>query len=190
MTTSNLTASQVVRFNKNTDLVARNAQLGTFLSGLYTDIDGAITAGATKTGEETLTNKTLTAPIGVLLTSFGTATLAELNAGKVIVEAVTGLKITPVGFWIEATGAFNSESTGATVLIATTATSPVAVVTMAKAGLTDGGVLTSAVVSANATKGAGLLAAGTAGKAIDIKTNAAFTVGTSIRYRIDYILTK
>jgi hypothetical protein len=99
-----------------------------------------------------------------------TATLAQINAGLVLIPAVAGKAITVSNVVARVTGAFAS---GTSVELESSATA-VAVETIAEAGLTNGAVLFP--TSANVTLGAGFAAA----------LPAEQTGGTSITFTITY----
>lgn len=111
-----------------------------------------------------------------------TATLAQINAGLVLIPGVTGQKITVSNYVARVTGAFAS---GTSVELESTNASPVAVTTLAEAGLTNGAVLLPS--SSNTTLGAGFGAAMGSGDGLQVVNNgSAQTGGTSIQFTIDY----
>lgn len=129
----------------------------------------------------------LRTPVGVsgnsaLKTINVTATLAQINAGLVIIPGISGRQITVTNFIERVVGAFAS---GTSVALQSDATS-VVVETTAEAGLTNGAVLTAAP-TANVTLGAGFGTALPAGEGLKVVNNgAAQTVGTSIQYTVSY----
>lgn len=114
-----------------------------------------------------------------------TATMAEVNSGKAILPAVSGVSYKVLSYTLRVTGAFNS-SAGDGVVLQSTAATPVLVTTVAKAGLTDGAVLQA--LSANTTLGVGFAANLTAGKGLNISksTATALDAGTSITVTVTY----
>lgn len=117
-------------------------------------------------------------------TLLATATLAEINAGKVLLAAVTGKTITIVDFKAKVVGNFAAATS---VEVEDTNGSPVAIASTAVAGLTDGAILNE--VESNTTMGAGYLGSLTAGAGIAItKTGSDATGGTSITVKIEYTI--
>lgn len=111
-----------------------------------------------------------------------TATLAQINAGLVLIPGLTGKKIIPLNVVARVVGAF---ATGTSVELEDTSGSPVAVLTYAEAGLTNGAVLFPN--SANVTAGAGFAAALTSGAGLQVVNNgSAQTAGTSITFTITF----
>ena len=110
-----------------------------------------------------------------------TATLAQINAGVVLIPAQTGTQITVNGYSARVLGNF---ATGTSVELESSATA-VAVTTLAEAGLTTGALLLPS--SGNTTLGAGFGAALPAGEGLSVANNgAAQTGGTSIQFLIEY----
>lgn len=109
------------------------------------------------------------------------ATLAEINAGKVLIPGVAGKQITVTSFVERVLGAF---ATGTSVdLQAETTGTKIEV--SAEAALTNGAVLIPG--SANVTLGAGFGAPLPAGEGVKVvNVGAAQTGGTSITYTITY----
>lgn len=118
-------------------------------------------------------------------TVIATVTLAQLNAGLVIVPADASRTIIPTALRLAVTGAF----TGLTDLrVSDTSAGPVDIFTVAQAQLTDGAVLTS-TGGAGITLGAGFLASLTAGAGVQVrKTGPAAVGGTSVQVMLRYIL--
>ena len=111
-----------------------------------------------------------------------TATTAQINAGLVLIPGKAGAKVTVLDYIARVTGAF---ATGTSVELESTNVSPVAVSTIAEAGLTNGAVL--GPWSANTTLGAGFGTAMGSGDGLQIVNNgSAQTVGTSIQFTITY----
>jgi len=111
-----------------------------------------------------------------------TATLAEINAGKVLIPGIAGQKITVVDYTARVTGGF---ATGTSVKLQSTNGAPVDVTTIAEAGLTNGAILLPA--SANTTLGAGYAQPlGTADGLKVVNVGAAQTGGTSIDFAISF----
>lgn len=111
-----------------------------------------------------------------------TATLAQINAGLILIPAVAGKKITVTNYVANVLGAF---ATGTSVELESTNAAPVAVTTIAEAGLTNGAILLPS--SANTTLGAGFGVGLGTGDGLKIVNNgAAQTGGTSISLAITY----
>lgn len=113
----------------------------------------------------------------------GTATTAEVNAGKTIVEADASRTICVHGGYMIARGGNASGATS--VDIKDTADTPVVAVACAVAGLTQDAVLSFDAASnvTNTTRGTGL----TAGKGLQIKkTGSNLATATSVDYLVEY----
>lgn len=111
-----------------------------------------------------------------------TATLAEINAGKVLVAAETGVTLRAIGYLATVVGSFAS---GTTVDIEDDNGTPVVVGLLSQANLTNGSKLRDG--DTGASRGAGLGGDLTAAKGISVtKTGADFTAGTSITFDIQY----
>lgn len=115
------------------------------------------------------------------LTSFAlqavpfTATLAEINAGKTIVPAVVGRTYQVHGVKFICTGSF---AAGTDIRISDTAGTPVDVVTVPVASLTDGALITES--TANNVVGT-MFADLTASKGVQIrKTGSSMTTATKV----------
>lgn len=116
------------------------------------------------------------------LSLVATLTLAEINAGIVILAGVAGKTITPLDFKAKVNGTFASTTS---VDVQDTNSSAVAIATIAVAGLTDGSIINE--VDGDIVMGAGYLGALTAGEGIEVVNNGATaTGGTSITFKIDY----
>lgn len=119
-------------------------------------------------------------PTQIKTASF-TATLAQINAGLILIPGVAGKKITISNVIARVVGAF---ATGTSVELESSTTA-VAVETIAEAALTNGAVLFP--TSANVTLGAGFAAALPVGEGVSVANNgSAQTAGTSITYTITY----
>lgn len=117
-------------------------------------------------------------------TIVNTVTLAELNAGKTLFSGVSGKTITVVGFDAKVVGNF---ATHTSADLEDTNGTPVAIATLAAAALTTGAVLDS--TTSNVTMGAGYLGALTTGEGIAVtNTGSAATGGTSITFKVDFII--
>lgn len=111
-----------------------------------------------------------------------TATLAELNAGKAILAAQTGIAYRVLNYTARVVGAF-AAATG--ILIQDSNGTPVVVTTIAVAGLTNGAVLQPS--SSNTTIGAAFAGLTTANKDLNIiKNGIDLTTGTSITITVTY----
>lgn len=119
---------------------------------------------------------------GAVKTVTVSSTLAEINAGKVLLPAVAGKKITIVDYTARVTGAF---ATGTSVIIESTNGTPVLVSTIAEAGLTNGAILKP--TSANTTLGAGFSVPLGSGDGLQVvNSGAAQTGGTKIDWTFLY----
>jgi hypothetical protein len=113
-----------------------------------------------------------------------TATLAQINAGAIIIPGVAGKKIVVSNYVARVLGNF---ATGTSVELESTNGTPVAITTWAEAGLTTGNILVPG--SSNTTLGAGFGAPLGAGDGVQIVNNgSAQTGGTSISGSITYSL--
>jgi len=111
-----------------------------------------------------------------------TATLAEINAGKELIPAITGKKIRILDIDAKVSGNF---ATGTSVEVEDSNGTPVVALQYAVAALTDGAFLEAD--TANVTIGAGYMADLTISKSLRIeKTGSDFTGGTSITLMISY----
>jgi len=117
-------------------------------------------------------------------TYVGTVTLAQLNAGKVLVAGITGYTLTPIYYKIVVNGTAGGSGN---VVLEDTAGSPVVITTVTEAGLA--GILTSEAAASGKTDGAGLYAALTSGNGIQIPASASLTTLTSLTVVIDYLIT-
>jgi hypothetical protein len=124
---------------------------------------------------------TLLNSTGVVKNLLVTVTLAQIQAGIVILPAAPGVTITPLSFRLIVNGTAGGSGN---FVIQDTNGSPVAIVTVAEAQLT--GQIVPATVSI--TLGAGYLAPLTAGKGIAIPASASLTTLTSITVSLDYVL--
>lgn len=110
------------------------------------------------------------------------ATLAQINAGLVLIPGVSGKKITVTDYTARVIGAF---TTGTSVELESTNASPVAVSTVAEAALTNGAILKP--TSANTTLGAGFAIPLGSGDGLQVVNNgSAQAGGTSITFNITY----
>jgi Uncharacterized conserved protein (DUF2190) len=117
-----------------------------------------------------------------LQTVIVTATLAQINAGKVLIPGAVGQKITVTDYTARVVGNF---ATGTSIEMESTNVTPVAVSTIAEAGLTDAAILRPS--SANTTLGVGFAAQLGAGDGLQVVNNGANqTAGTSVTFTITY----
>jgi hypothetical protein len=114
----------------------------------------------------------------------GTATLAEIKAGKTLIYPVSGKSIKVLRYYAKVIGNF---TTGASVILRDSNATPVTVATMLTAALTDGAKISSEVNITNVTDGAGLLSSLTVSTSLVIPADAAMSGGTSITFSIDYM---
>lgn len=118
----------------------------------------------------------------MLRSSIVTATLAEINAGKVLIAGQVGKKLRVVGIVQRVTGGF---TTVTSVRVQSSNAAPVIVTDTAVAALTNGAVIVPG--TANNTLGAGFAAdLGTGDGLVVAKNGADAAVGTSIQYTITY----
>lgn len=111
-----------------------------------------------------------------------TATLAEINAGKVLIPGVVGQAITVADITARVTGTF---ATGTSVKVQSTNGTPVDVLTYAEAAIAGTGVVFSN--TANVTAGAGFgTPLGTGDGLQVVNTGSAQTGGTSIKFTISF----
>lgn len=119
---------------------------------------------------------------GGLRSAIFVATLAQINAGLILIPGVAGKKITVTNYVARVVGAF---TTGTSVELESTNASPVAVTTLAEAGLTNGAVLLPS--SGNTTLGAGFAAQLGSGDGLQVVNNgSAQAGGTSITFTVSY----
>lgn len=115
-------------------------------------------------------------------TAIVTATLAQINAGLVMIPGVTGKAITILNIAERVSGAFASNTS---VDVQSTNATPVKVAVAPVAGLTNGAVIVPGMSSL--TLGAGFaLALGTGDGLKVVNTGGAATGGTSITFTITY----
>lgn len=108
-----------------------------------------------------------------------TATLAEINAGKVIVPAKTGKKIRVTGYIARSVGAFGAN----TSVDLESTTSHTKVTAIARAGLTDGAILMPS--STNTTLGAGFGADLESGESLSVvNVGSTATTATSMTFTV------
>lgn len=111
-----------------------------------------------------------------------TATLAEINAGKVLIPGVGSKQVTVLDYTARVAGNF---ATGTAVLLESTNGTPVVASTIAEAALTTGAILKPA--SANTTLGAGFSVPLGVGDGVKVaNSGSAQTGGTSIQFTILY----
>lgn len=107
-----------------------------------------------------------------------TVTLAEVNAGKTILPAITGKSYRIVGGYLKSTGAFAALTS---IDIEDTNGTPVTVASYAQAQLTDGAEFDLWSTVSGQTKGAGWLAALTLSKGVRvIKKGSDGTTATNV----------
>lgn len=113
-----------------------------------------------------------------------TCTMAEVNAGKVIVPAITGKQILVTGYLMIIAGSFNTLTD---VRLQSSNATPVVVVTALLAAIPDAAKISSDAVISNVTDGAGFMVALGSGDSLKlVKTGSAATTGTSIKVRVRY----
>lgn len=111
-----------------------------------------------------------------------TATLAEINAGKVIVPALSGKSIVVTDFAARVSGNFTATTS---VDLQATTTTATKVQVCAVAALTDAAVLKDG--TANVTRGAAMYGSAPAGESISVaNVGTAAAGGTSITFYVTY----
>lgn len=112
------------------------------------------------------------------------ATLAEINAGKVLIAGVTGKQITILDFVERVTGNF---ATGTAMVLESTNGTPVLVQTELVAALTNGAIVLPQASDTNETLGAGFAVALGVNDGLQVvKTGSAMTGGTKVDFQITY----
>lgn len=109
------------------------------------------------------------------------ATLAEINAGKILIPGVAGQKITISDYTARVTGTFGG---GTNIILESTNGTPVVVSTIAEAGLTNGAILMPG--SANTTLGAGFAAQLGASDGLQVVSTGTQTTATKIDFTINF----
>lgn len=111
-----------------------------------------------------------------------TATLAEINAGKILIPGITGQKIEVLDYTARVAGTF---LTGTAVILESTNGTPVVISTIAEAALGTGAI--NKPGSANNTLGAGYAAPlGTSDGVQVVNSGSAQTGGTSIAFTFTF----
>lgn len=142
-----------------------------------------LTPGYTSTGTIAAVSGLQTALNQRVQTARVTATLAELNAGKVLIAGTATKQIRVVDYTARVVGAFTT-TTSADLQSETTGTK---VTALGVAGLTNGAVLQPA--SANTTIGAGFAADLEVGEGLKVvNTGSAAAGGTSITFTVSYAI--
>ncbi len=114
-------------------------------------------------------------------------TLAEVNAGVVLVDPVPGKQILVTDVFFRGIGSNAADATD--VRIQDTADTPVVVITALTAALASNANIVGRAVIANVTKGAGWLTALTRGKGLNfVKTGSTMTGATSFEVVVEYQL--
>lgn len=114
-------------------------------------------------------------------------TLAEVNAGVVMVSPVAGERVLVTSFFFRAIG---GNPAGATdVRLQDTADTPVPIVTTTVAALASSANITAFHEVAGSTKGAGFLTPLTLGRGVNfVKTGGTMTTATSFEVLVEYQL--
>lgn len=112
-----------------------------------------------------------------------TVTLAELNAGKTLIPAISNKKLLVTRYFVKVNGNFSG---GTGVVLQDNSSSPVVLTTITTSALTDGNKISSDVDVDGVTDGPGMLIALTANRSLDIKKDEDLSGGTSITVSIDY----
>jgi hypothetical protein len=121
----------------------------------------------------------------VVLNYTGTVTLADIKSGIILVSGVSGRTIKPIRYFVKVNGTFTG---GTSVIIRDTNGTPVVITTIGVEALTDGAKISSDLVIANVTDGAGFCANLSANAGFAIAPDAAMAGGTSLLVSIDYII--
>ena len=146
------------------------------------NVDNYFKQAGSSTDNELIVNGTFSSN-KVVQTAIVTATLAEINAGKTLIDGVAGKTISIVGIEGKAVGTFAALTS---VEVEDTNGTPVAIISTAVANLDDDYI---AAGQTGNTIGAGYLGALTTGAGVAVtKTGSTGTGGTSITYKIDYII--
>lgn len=116
----------------------------------------------------------------------GTATLAEINAGKTLITGIPGQQIRVIGGYMRVNGG----ALGAlTALVIEESDGSPDIVSWAQANLTDASRWDLRTVITGQTIGAGFNAALTAGQGVSLsKTGSDATTATDIEYVLDYVI--
>jgi len=165
--------------------IFRHATAGT-AAGNWLELTALDTAGVTNADLVKLHALTVSAtdinrPKAAILLPV-TVTLAEANAGKVLLPDAAGVTLTPVDFSVQVTGVW---ATGTSLDLTDTNGAAVNIASIAVAALTNGAFIRPN--SANVTLGAGFLGPLTASKGIKAGvTGAAMTGGTKVKVTVWY----
>ena len=114
----------------------------------------------------------------------GNATTAQVNAGKTIVNAVSGRTLTVVGGWMRALGG-NAGGTTSVDIKDTKATSPVVAVACTQAGLTQNTILRFGTATTGEFNTSNTALTKNKGLQI-VKTGNDLTTATSVDYVVYY----
>lgn len=121
-----------------------------------------------------------------VLAYVGDVSLAEINAGKIVLPVITGRQYKIVGGYLKSTGAFAALTS---IDIEDTNSSPVQIASYAQAQLTDGAEFNLQSTVSGQTKGAGWLAALTASKGVRvIKKGSNGTTATKVTVILLYVI--
>lgn len=148
---------------------------------------GSMPSGAENGDSVTLDTQALTCTLNASLNDkifcySEVVSLADLNAGKVLVAGASNVTLVPLAFSAVVAGNF---ATVTSYIIQDTNDTPVNIQSLLVAALTDGAQIFDG--ASNVTRGAGMFKALTAGKGIQVvKSGSAGTGGTSIRINLLY----
>lgn len=178
-----LTANAAISRGQAVEIVAATPGLVNPSAGILPVIGYALDT-ALNNGD--LIRVILRVPTGVAASSFTkianvTATLAQINAGLVLIPGVTGKKITVTDYIARAVGSFAG---GTNVILESNNVAPVVVSTIAEAALTSG--TPNLPTSANNTLGAGFAAQLGSGDGLQIVSTGTQTTATSLNLVITY----
>jgi hypothetical protein len=169
-----MTAS-AVELNKNTGVTAGTVTASkTVVAGANGEVAGLTLDSATNYVKNTV------------VAYAANITTAQLNTGLTLIPAVAGKTIRVTRLSVKINGAFNSGA-GTSIIFQDTHTSPVAILTIAKAAATDGAYCGNDRIITNVTIGAGSTANLTASKGIAIAADAGLSAVTSIDVVLEYM---
>jgi hypothetical protein len=174
--TNKTLTSPIISSISNTGTLTLPTSTDTLMGKATTDILTNKTYDSAGTGN-TLKN--------VCLNYTGTVTLANIQSGITLIPAVVGRTLKVLRYFVKVNGTF---TTGASVILQDTNSTPVVITTMLVAALTTGAKISSEMVISNVTDGVGFKANLTADKGIAIPSVATMAGGTSLLISIDYML--
>lgn len=158
------------------------------IGDVYTDTTNGsdwIAGGTTNTSWVLIASALLAGALPQTLIT--TVTLAQLQSGKIILAGAAGHTITPIYYKVVVTG--TAGGSGNFILEDTNGT-PVVITTITEAALNTAAnsFISSEIATTGVTQGAGMNAALTAGKGIQIPAMASLTGLTSVTVILEYIV--